>query len=168
MKILKIGGGLIAPKNRDRVIDAEVLKNICKALANSKEQLIVIHGAGSFGHTLAKKYEIHKGFLHESQVKGLIEIRRDMEKLNHYVVNELNKAGLPSISMQSSAIFVCSDGRIVSANTEPIRGCLELGITPVLYGDVVFDRKTKFSILSGDQILGYLFNTLKIDINLIL
>jgi len=145
MKIIKIGGGLIAPKDKDRVIDTKTLSEICKALSKSDEKMVIIHGAGSFGHTLAKEYKIHEGFLGEEQIPGLLEIRSDMERLNSNVVSELNKAGINAISMQSSAIFVCSEGRIVSANTEPIRGCLELGVTPVLYGDVVFDRAKKFS-----------------------
>ena len=38
----------------------------------------------------------------------------------------------------------------------PIKGMLDLGITPVLYGDAVPDEKKGISILSGDQIVVYL------------
>jgi isopentenyl phosphate kinase len=76
-----------------------------------------------------------------------------MEKLNVRVVDALQGAGIAAVALQPSACVVVEDGRIKSMELTPLRKLLELGITPVAYGDAVPDLKRGMSILSGDQLV---------------
>jgi len=76
-----------------------------------------------------------------------------MEKLNAYVIDALQKAGLPAIAIQPSACAVVSEGRIISMELAPVHKLLELGLVPVLYGDAMPDLGRGMSILSGDQLV---------------
>jgi isopentenyl phosphate kinase len=48
---------------------------------------------------------------------------------------------------------MADNGRLLMDNTDIIRGYIELGIVPVMFGDVVLDRKKGFGICSGDEIM---------------
>lgn len=151
--IIKLGGSIITNKSQYRELNKQNLKKICKVLAQHKEQYIVVHGAGSFGHIIASKYDIANGYKDHSQLGGLATIRRDMNELSNAVTKYLNDAGLEAFSFQTSALVYEkneSDGTIF---VQPILKALELGIVPVLSGDVIFTEKKGFTILSGDKLI---------------
>ena len=66
MIILKIGGSILTNKNAVSEVDTKSLKRIASeiksSLDNSFKELIIVHGAGSFGHPPAKKYKIGEKF----------------------------------------------------------------------------------------------------------
>jgi len=55
--ILKLGGSIITKKeSKEPLVDHDNLNRISKEIASSSfEGLIIVHGAGSFGHPFAKK-----------------------------------------------------------------------------------------------------------------
>ncbi len=154
--IVKLGGSVITDKQRRFSVRRETLRRIARELAAAKEPLIVVHGGGSFGHPIASKYGIAKGYAYKRQLMGFSLTHRAMEELNRYVVDALKEAGIPAMTIQPSACAVVRNGRIISMELAPIRKLLELGITPVLYGDVAPDLSRGMSILSGDQLVMYL------------
>jgi isopentenyl phosphate kinase len=154
--IVKLGGSVITDKRRKFSVKRAVLKRLAGELAVAKGPLVVVHGGGSFGHPVALKYEIAEGYESRRQLMGLSLTHRAMEKLNAYVIDALQKAGLPAIAIQPSACAVVSEGRIISMELAPIHKLLELGLVPVLYGDAMPDLGKGMSILSGDQLVVYL------------
>ncbi|WP_197030932.1 amino acid kinase family protein [Archaeoglobus fulgidus] len=55
--ILKIGGSVITDKSRgafEKLKERE-LREVCRAISEKWRNLIVVHGAGSFGHPQRKK-----------------------------------------------------------------------------------------------------------------
>jgi len=79
-----------------------------------------------------------------------------MRKLNRIVIDSLLNCGVKAVGIQPSSCVVTRSGRIEVFEDKPLKGILSSGMTPVLYGDVVFDLEKGFSILSGDQIVSYL------------
>jgi isopentenyl phosphate kinase len=115
--------------------------------------LIIIHGGGSFGHPIAEAYEIKKGYRRAEQLKGFIETVNAMRRLNDLVVSALNDASLPVIGIPPSCTVTTNDGDIETCNFDPIFSAMEIG--------AVFDRKLKFTILSGDALASYIARRLK-------
>jgi isopentenyl phosphate kinase len=150
--IVKLGGSVITDKSRPFTARKSVLRRLAKELAAAKRPLVIVHGGGSFGHPLASKYEIAKGYKNKGQLMGFSHTRRAMEKLNAHVVEALQEAGLAAVAIQPSACAVVRGGRIVSIELQPVKKMLSLGLVPVLYGDAVVDHKKGMCILSGDQI----------------
>lgn len=159
--IVKLGGSAITEKSDNKLaVRQDVVRRLGRELAYVKKRkgvrYIVVHGAGPFGHVPAKKYSIKDGYREKTQLKGVALTRQNMESLNSQVVSILNSSGLDSIGFQPSANVVTDGGRIRKFDQEALTGYLELGITPVLYGDVVTDRSLGFTVLSGDVIVPYL------------
>ncbi|MEW6222494.1 MAG: isopentenyl phosphate kinase [Candidatus Hadarchaeota archaeon] len=158
--IVKLGGSVITDKRKPFTVRKSVLGRLAKELSDARGPLVVVHGGGSFGHTVAAKYNIAKGYRSRKQLMGLSLTHRSMERLNAQVVEALQGAGLPAVAVQPSACAVVSNGRIVSMELRPVRKMLELGIVPVLYGDAVTDAKKGMCILSGDQLMSRLASEL--------
>jgi len=159
--ILKIGGSIITDKfSKIPKVDSKNLKRISEEIASvynkKKISLIIIHGAGSYGHVIVKETRINKGIKTERQLKDFAETQRLQNELNSIVTKYFINAGLPAIPCQASSFAVMESGRLVDMDTSAIKGLLETGMVPILYGVPAFDKTQKCSILSGDQIAPYL------------
>ena len=81
MCIIKLGGAAITHKHLLEQVNSQVLNDtanhLFKAFDNgSKSRLIVVHGAGGFGHQLANKFKVVAGPLHVSSVRtGFVRTR---------------------------------------------------------------------------------------------
>jgi len=159
--ILKIGGSVITDKfSKEPKVNKRVLKRISKEIASiydkEKMSLILLHGAGSYGHVIVKKTSIDKGIENYEQLKAFAETQRLQNELNSIVTKYLIDAGLPAIPCQASSFVVMNLGKIEEMSLSAIKGLLELKMIPVLYGVPAYDKTQKCSILSGDQIAPYL------------
>lgn len=164
--IIKLGGSVITDKTQGKGIFrkkvVERLAQEIKAAKNKKNSnLILVHGAGSFAHPIAKKYRLNEGYIGTASVKGFVETKIGVLELNLLVWQELEKTGLAACIVESSAVIRASSGRIEELDTKFIEMLLVQDIIPLLSGDVVIDRKMGFSIISGDQIVSFL--TKKLD-----
>ena len=159
--ILKIGGSVITDKSsKIPKANHENLKRISEEIASvynkEKMSLVIIHGAGSYGHVIVKETGIDKGIKTNNQLKAFAETQRLQNELNSIVTKYFIDAGLPAIPCQASSFVVMDSGRVEEMNLSAIKGLLELKMIPVLYGVPAFDKTQKCSILSGDQIAPYL------------
>ena len=165
MIILKLGGSIITNKDSTASeVDTASLKRIAseikRALNTSDEQLIIVHGAGSFGHPPAKKHKIGEKFdksQYPEKRLGFCEIQNEVKKLNMYVCETFIEMGLPTIAVPASSFITATDKRITEGNLEVVfKKYLNKGFIPVIYGDVVLDDDLEFCVISGDQIIQYL------------
>ncbi|MEM3586653.1 MAG: isopentenyl phosphate kinase [Candidatus Jordarchaeaceae archaeon] len=159
--ILKIGGSVITKKEKDMLPDFKAIKRISREIGEALDhapnlKLVLVHGGGSFGHSVAAKYNVHLGFRAGNQILGFTKTIQAMRRLNLIFVEELQKVGLPAIPLQPSAISIQEDGKLSSMFTATLEFALTLGCIPVLWGDAVFDGKQGYSILSGDHIVPFL------------
>lgn len=157
--ILKLGGSAITDKGAyEGVVKEAALLRIAREVSGFRGKMIVVHGAGSFGHTYAKKYGLDRNF----DPEGAIVTHESVKKLASRVVEALNGFGVRAIAVHPMGCTVCRNGRIESMYLESIKLMLEKGFVPVLHGDVVMDLELGACILSGDQIVPYLAKELGI------
>jgi isopentenyl phosphate kinase len=114
--------------------------------------LVIIHGGGSYGHPVAKKYGIAGGFKSESQILGFAKTHQAMMDLNALIVKAFLDAGVPAMSVSPSSFISTVDDRISKVDFEIVGRLVVRGIQPILFGDAVLDQKRGFTILSGDQL----------------
>ena len=67
MFIVKLGGSVITDKSRENSFKQEIANRLSREIKNANKKSIIIHGAGSFGHILAKKYNLDQGFKSDEQ-----------------------------------------------------------------------------------------------------
>ena len=151
-------------------VDAASLNRIASeikaSMDNSPKQLVIVHGAGSFGHPPAKKHKIGEEF-DESEYPqkrlGFCEIQNEVKKLNMFICEAFIKEGLPAIAVPASSFITATDKRITEGNLDLFKNYLAKGFIPVIYGDVVLDNELEFCVISGDQLIQYLAINLNPD-----
>lgn len=163
MILIKAGGSAITDKGKDFTPRLKVIENIAHQISQIDEDIILVHGGGSYGHPLAHEFSLHKGLTHESQLPGVSQTRYSMTQLNQIVLSFFILNKTPAVAVQPSACFMCTNKRISHSFLEPVKKLLELQCIPVLYGDVVVDTEQGFCILSGDQIISYLTQEFDIE-----
>src|SRR4030067_597890 len=102
MLLVKLGGSVITDKAKLRTARPLDLDRLAGGDAPARDDLILVHGAGSFGHILAEKYSLHKGYHDDSQLEGVAEVQRDVRGLNLMVVDALRGAGTRPVAIPPS------------------------------------------------------------------
>ena len=164
--ILKVGGSVITHKDAERpTLNAEHLRRIAQDVARWRrergQRLIFVSGAGSFGHPLARAYQLNAPHAQKDAL-GFVRTTATMLGMAAQVAAAFHALDVPLCPITTSAIFTTADGRITAWHTAPILHALEAGLIPYLWGDAVFDRTHRFRILSGDQIVTFLAAELEI------
>jgi isopentenyl phosphate kinase len=164
--LLKLGGSLITDKARPLTARSKVIQRIAHEIAEARRknpglELVLGHGSGSFGHSVAARHGTQQGAKSEAQWKGFIEVWSAAQALNRIVLEALLESGLPSITFSPSASAICYDGELADLAIEPIRHALEAHLVPVVHGDVAFDRQRGAAILSTEDVFILLAQHLK-------
>lgn len=156
---LKLGGSLLTDKTGVEALRQDVLARVAAEIAAARASdaslmLVVGHGSGSFGHVAAAQYGTRDGVATPEQWLGFAMVSDAAARLNRAVVAALLGAGVPAISFQPSAAVRCRDGRIVSQTlAAPVLAALAAGLTPVIYGDVAFDKTRGGTIVSTEEVM---------------
>jgi len=168
--ILKIGGGSVTFKDENRrEAKADVIRRIAREIKRAKSckdfRLIVVHGAGPFGHKLVTDYGINNGLKGDKDVEGFVRTHNSMEDLNKVFMDVFREEDLLGFPIQPSACIVQNRKRIVEFDTTILEKLLERSndIIPIMYGDMVIDEGLGASVVSGDAIVPYLAKKLKVD-----
>lgn len=164
--LLKLGGSLITDKTRPYTAKMDIVKSLAVQIKrafdiNPDLNLIIGNGSGSFAHYPAVKYEMRDGIKKDEQRMGFCLVQDAAAKLNRIIVDELLKAEVKAMSLNPSSMIVSHAGKIKRFFLEPITGLLKLGISPVLYGDIVLDEITGAKIYSTEQLLANIALNLK-------
>ncbi|NLI73681.1 MAG: isopentenyl phosphate kinase family protein [Euryarchaeota archaeon] len=153
MILIKLGGSVITDKASYLTFRGNVLSRLVDEILYSKKDIILIHGAGSFGHVLASKHNIQNGYSNNIQIPAVAKIMEDVRDLNLRVTRVLNERGLPSASLPPSTVATLKNGELDRLDIDLFYHYLQLGICPVTFGDVALDSERGFGICSGDQLM---------------
>lgn len=154
MQLVKLGGSVITDKSTYRTPRLDALARLALELASSGEKLAIVHGAGSFGHVLAKKHEIAKGDDGGIERRlAVAQVHADVRELQALVLSALRDVGLPAISLSTYDLARLTNGHLGSFAYEPVHETLARGFIPVMGGDVALDQARGFGILSGDVLM---------------
>ena len=150
MIILKLGGSVITDKSKECLFRKDIMDNLSKNIKKANKEIILIHGAGSFGHIQAKKFQLNKGYKDKKQLHGFSITHERVQKLNTMVLKSLQDNGVPAVSISPHSVLKLDNHKLADMNYKVFEEFLENQFTPVTFGDVVLDDSLKFSICSGD------------------
>ena len=160
--VIKWGGGLITNKNEMKSVRTDIIDQLADQLESCVSaglDVVLVHGAGSFGHLKAKTYRLAEGRCSPdeipsemTQVEAVTAVRADMLQLNQHVLDALTKYDVSAVSL--------SPHRWARNTGQDFEGDLSMfaaaprGIVMVTHGDVVdCDGPAEFGILSGDDLV---------------
>ena len=173
--ILKLGGSVITnkgstmfPLNGDEIwksaqkfLRREVVKRICLEIKDSLPDLgylILVHGAGVFGHFPVSKFlEADKK---QQELVGWPLTSYSVLVKDTLLMNEMLSNGIPAISIPPRSLFTITKrdkdrnwvANDASFDSEKIRSLIPRYV-PILFGDLAFDKDGNAAVLSGDTIL---------------
>ena len=155
---IKLGGGLITDKGSMKKFDQKAVEKVVETLSSISDlgaSIVLVHGAGSFGHLLAKKWGIANGLdiqKEGGQWEAVKMIRSDMRELNNLIIGKMEERGLECIGYPPSD-WAKGTGAHFTGDISIFQGRYGRSI-PVTFGDVVdTDDESKFGILSGDDLM---------------
>jgi len=155
--LIKLGGSLITEKSREetprRADIARLAREIAEAAAALPERIVLGHGSGSFGNAAAHRSGIARGFHSPEQLAGIARTQSSAATLHRLVIEALLEAGVAPFSLAPSSWVSTERGAPVARHAEPLLRALDLGLLPVVYGDVVLDRAQGVAILSTEGVL---------------
>jgi isopentenyl phosphate kinase len=159
MQILKLGGSVLTKKHgfmeADTASIAKLAAVVGKAYKAGVRDLIIVHGAGSFGHAPVIKYNLNDGVRTKKQTWACALTHSACSHFSSHITDALIKAGVPAISVPPADIARSRNRRIVSMDTKVVFDRLKAGYVPVLFGDMLPDSELGCSVCSGDQIVSY-------------
>ncbi|UWG48268.1 Isopentenyl phosphate kinase, enzyme of modifiedmevalonate pathway [Halanaeroarchaeum sp. HSR-CO] len=151
--ILKLGGSVVTKKDNRETVDDEALSRATSAIADAGvDDLVVVHGGGSFGHPNAADRDVSSDSgTHDTA--SIRAIHRAMGRLVRRVTDDLGAAAVPAVPVRPfSAGYRTGEGD-VELYTDSVETMLEEGFVPVLHGDVFPTEKRGATIVSGDELV---------------
>jgi isopentenyl phosphate kinase len=161
MFVVKIGGSVITDKSKKYFFKQKVMKRLSSEIKKANKEIILVHGAGSFGHIIAKEYSLNNGFQDNRQLQGFSITHAMVQKLNSLVLESLHEEEIYAVSIPPHAILKLNDHKPFKMDFQIFNDYLELGFIPLTFGDVVLDEKLGVSICSGDLLLQMLASYFK-------
>jgi len=162
LQLVKLGGGLVAPKSWPaHTADVKVIRRLGKEMKGFKGSLIIGHGMGNFAHREATRYRTSEGFINKESKFGACVTQSVAARINRIVVDELLKLGLPVGSVSPHDIWMAKDGHSVFGAYKSIELMLEKQLIPVVYGDVIWDKRKGCTIFSTERCLSLLAKKFK-------
>lgn len=153
MYILKLGGSIITDKAKECCFKQGVMDRLASELKRAGKPMIIVHGAGSFGHILAKQYNLNQGYKKKSQLQGFAFTHATVQELDTLVLQSLQIQGIPAVSLPPHAILTLNNHRPSQVHFNMFDFYLKKGFVPLTFGDVVLDKRLGFSICSGDLLI---------------
>ncbi|HLM69895.1 MAG TPA: isopentenyl phosphate kinase [Thermoplasmata archaeon] len=155
--IVKLGGSVITRKREVEKLRPKVLARLAREVAGVRDRrVVVLHGAGSFGHPSAKRFGLARppepGASRAERTRGAAIVASEVRRLHLAVLRELVHAGASPGSAPMSTHARNRAGELVHFDPSPFSTLLEGGFLPVSFGDVVPDEAWGSSILSADTI----------------
>jgi isopentenyl phosphate kinase len=162
--LVKLGGSVITDKKKEYTSREENITRFAReirlALKKTNIRIIVGHGAGSFGHTPASRYKTKEGLVAKNSLFGMSVTEESARWLNGIVIKKFISEKLPVFPF-SPGSFLISDAKVYSKSyLDPIKKALEIGSIPVVYGDVVLDKRIGCTIFSTEKVLSVLAKNL--------
>ncbi len=158
--VVKLGGSVITDKTRLKTLRPRVLARLAREVKEARP-LVVVHGAGSYGHQRAKRYGLSAGARGApDEGANFARVHGDVRELHAHVLDAFARARVPAVGISPLACGVLDGGTFTDFNSEPFELALRQGLTPVTFGDAVFDRSRGFGIVSGDVLVARLAESL--------
>jgi isopentenyl phosphate kinase len=163
--IVKLGGSVITRKHEIERARPKVLARLAGEVARASDRpIVLLHGAGSFGHPGAVRFGLARApdadHPADGRARGAAIVAAEVRRLHLLVLRALVRAGAAPASVPIATHARNREGSLVTFDPAPFAEALARGRLPVSYGDVVPDDRWGESILSADTIAGALVRPL--------
>jgi isopentenyl phosphate kinase len=163
--VLKLGGSVITDKDSPETVDDENLNQVLDAVSTALKnpetdfRLILVHGGGSFGHVHAAEHGVSTT-TGTSDAAAANAIHGAMKRLNSEVVDRLQHRDVAALPVHPLSVAARDGEGGLSLPAVATGRLLDEGFVPVLHGDVIAHANEGVTVLSGDEIVTSLADSL--------
>lgn len=153
--LVKLGGSIITDKTKPYISRPENIEQAARSISKVDRDvasLIIGTGAGSFGHYPAQKYGLDKGVSTKEGLLGFSLTQSRVTALNNLIVESLIVNSVPAVPIHPSSVMQTVDGRVSDFHLDALLGFLDIGLVPVVHGDIVMDESRGGAIVSTETV----------------
>ena len=154
--IVKLGGSAITDKSNKCTPKLSIIQNAIDQIAKFEGPLILLHGGGSFAHPFVTQVGLHKGYRGRFQLRSISETEMYLDQLTRIIGAGLLLTERPFAPISPMSFLLLRNGQVSQAFLEPIERALDLGMIPLIHGDLVFDRAKGLGVVSADKLASLL------------
>ncbi|MEA3203817.1 MAG: isopentenyl phosphate kinase [Thermoplasmata archaeon] len=158
--LVKLGGALLTDKAHDMTLRAEVAQRVVGEVAQARRPLVLLHGAGSFGHPFVKRFGLGTPPFDAAKRVGVAQTLAGLSYLAAEVQGLAVEAGMRTVPVPLHLASL-RRGALPKSVAETVQDLLADGFTPVLHGTLVRDDELGWRVLSADEALAQLAARLK-------
>jgi isopentenyl phosphate kinase len=158
--LLKLGGSVITKKDQPETLNEINLRDAATIISNFRpKNLIVVHGGGSFGHHHASNFNvtIERGTRSATEVDI---IHSSMVHLCDIVTRTFRSLNIPAIPIHPLSVAWRDSNSILHFPSQHVLSLLENGFVPVVHGDLIITKKEGVTVVSGDELVTNLSNSI--------
>ena len=163
--LVKIGGSVITDTTRITTSRKGEILRLVDEIIRAKEKgdfdLIIGNGGGSFGHIIAKQYNVQEGLLSSESYRGALMVHEAVSKLSSEIVDIALEKNFYLFPFAPSSFAYSRDRRIVEGDISPIRQAIEKGFIPIVYGDTMIDSQRGVTIISTEEVFRFISMQMK-------
>jgi isopentenyl phosphate kinase len=152
MILLKLGGSVLTDKSRYKVARGDAIRRLCAECVAARDPLLLVHGAGSFGHIVAREFKLRHGAASPDAWRAASQVHADVRELDAMVLAALREAGAAAFSVGPWGFARLRDGALVHIDLSPLL-LAPASSVPVTFGDIVADETRGVGIVSGDELM---------------
>lgn len=161
--VLKLGGSILTEKKGRGRIRVSFIRDFSRVFFRVWREhfskrgvgIVLLHGAGSVGHSLVRRYGLLHTSLNKQTIRGYGDVVGSMKALTSHFSQALWNEGVPVVPLQSSIFFRPEPQDRAVFREETFRillSILRAGGIPVLGGDLGLGRRGEIRVLSADYI----------------
>ena len=158
MLLIKLGGSIITNKKKPLSPRKNSIDKIAQSLRKVHEDMIIVHGGGSFGHYWSVKYDMHTKPSNYS-IRGISVVKNSMLELNKIILDSFLRQRLNPYTIPPSEYII--GNKPITKKIKDMEKIAKSGLVPITFGDALWYGGKKSYILSGDQIMTTLARIIK-------
>ena len=158
MLLIKLGGSIITNKEKPLSSRRNTINKIMHSLRKVNEDMVVVHGGGSYGHYWSVKYDMHTKPSNYN-IRGVSIVKNSMLELNRIILDSFLRYRLNPYCIPPSDFMMGT--KPITKKIKEIEKIAKSGLIPITFGDALWYADKKSYILSGDQIMSILARVLK-------
>ena len=158
MLLIKLGGSIITNKEKPLSSRKNTINKIVHSLRKVNEDMVVVHGGGSYGHYWSVKYDMHTKPSNYN-IRGVSIVKNSMLELNKIILDSFLRYRLNPYCIPPSDFMMGT--KPITKKIKEIEKIAKSGLIPITFGDALWYADKKSYILSGDQIMSILARVLK-------
>lgn len=151
--LLKLGGSVLTDKEAEGRFRRAAAKRLLGEMARSELPIILLHGAGSFGHPQAQRHAIGRKPVDNNARAGVSEILASVGRLHADIVQLACDAGLRPVPVPLHLQCHSEGDQLMDLPSRRIGQLVNEGFLPVLHGTVVRDDVLGWRVVSADEML---------------